>query len=126
MQERRQHPRVPMSRTATVRIADGQPQRVQLVDLSISGLGLHLPHAANSGDAIAINFHLSHAGQSMFIDVQGIIRRSHIRGTEHVVGVELQHISPEATKLISDFVRYKLEIGGHLRPGAGNTTVQAG
>jgi c-di-GMP-binding flagellar brake protein YcgR len=116
-QERRQHPRVAVNRSATVRAANGQTQRVQLVDLSIAGLGLLLPQAVNIGDSLGISFHLSHGNQSLFITVQGVIRRSHIRGNDIVVGVEIQHIETDAQKLIAAFVRHKLELGGHMPSG---------
>jgi len=116
-QERRQHPRVAVNRSATVRTTNGQTRRVQLVDLSIAGLGLLLPQAVTIGDSLDISFHLSHGNQSQFITAQGIIRRSHIRGNEIVVGIEIKHIEPDAQKLIAAFVRHKLELGGHLHSG---------
>ena len=116
-EERRQHPRVPVNRPATVRTANGESQRVKLFDLSVAGVGLLMPAAMMVGEQLDVEFYLSHEGQSLTIAARGVVCRTHIRGGEVAVGVNIQELAPEARQLIAGFIYYKLELTGQGQSG---------
>jgi hypothetical protein len=116
--DRRGHPRIPLHRPAVVFVGD-QRLPAQAVDVSESGIGVALPGDGAAGTFVRVNFNVedTHAGAAPWLDVDGVIVRTHAHaGGKFVWGIRFLSAPPAVVAGIKSHLAGRGTVGREAAP----------
>ncbi len=108
MDEKRRHKRVSLDRSVTITLSSGTSVTAKLVNISEKGISILYGAPADVGAILNFQFTIPVKSEVQKINLNGVVKHSHFKGTSYYIGVEYQELSDENFKLINSFINYRL------------------